>query len=82
MHTSMETLTREAMSATHDAGMQIDDPAKRADYLARVISHLLLQITKGAAYSVVRTTLDDNGVETLRVLHGQKCDEEKFAEQL
>lgn len=31
------------------------------DYMAPVLFNILLQLTKGAAYTVTRTTVGDNG---------------------
>lgn len=42
-----------------------------ADWLASVPFNLLLQITTGPACTVTRTTLDDDGVETLQLLREQ-----------
>lgn len=39
-----------------------------ADYLASVLFNLVLQITKGPAYTVTRTTVDDKRFETERPL--------------
>lgn len=65
------TLTREELTPIHDTSIPEDGWMRGYDYMASVLFHILLQVTKGAAYTVTRTTVDDNGFDTLRLLQQQ-----------
>lgn len=62
---SLTPTMREDMASHYDKDQDMHGPHEKADYLSSVLSNLRLQMTKGPAHIVTRTTLDDNGFETL-----------------
>lgn len=55
------------MNNEYDTPQLARDTNSQAKYLASVLFVVLLQMAKGPAYVLMRTTRDDNGSETLRL---------------
>lgn len=63
-----EAHTREQLTLIYDVDIYTESPTMGADYLASVLFNLHVQITKGPAYTVTRSTVDDKAFEMLRLL--------------
>lgn len=61
------TLMREELTPIYGTNIPKDHRVSRSDYMAPVLFNVLLQVTKGATNTVTRTTVGDNGFDTLRL---------------